>query len=663
MKRTSLVAAALCALVLAVSCDAYFDVNLQDQADFEGLMSKRASVRKYVSNMYTYLPREERVDRYEGGVVLRSDEALFGASQYPSIMYKLRWGDYGSATVNDYDNGTIWNRYYQAINQCTIFIENVELDKEDPEPYIRYMKAEARTLRAFYYFCLFRHYGPVIIWGDKSSDQNAEGASLDRNTLEENVDFMVSELDKALPDLPLTVGEVPTLSDRTDCGRITKGMALALKSRLLLYAASPLYNGCDLYKGLKNREGKDIFPQAYDPAKWKAAEDAARAVLELNQYELVQPKGTTFEDYAKAYQSVLFENWNSEVIWGWWFRTWEPTDSYAGTVGGLLAATVPMAISGSAPLYGWQLFTPSLKQVDCYPMFATGRYPVTGYQKDGKGLDYSRPIVDEKSGYAKDGWELNYKQPVDASWAPAFKAHKSTVGRDPRYYACLVPNGFWWPNKDLKVRVTDFQMPDEKKRKEMTPADKLNPEMIPTNGWKPAGNINRVGYTWRRWYKADTPLNTTADYSAIKMVYPEFRLAEIYYNLAEACNEQGKLAEACEALNHVRNRVGLNNIEVAYPELDQELMRWCIRQDKMAEFGMEAQRHYDATRTMTAKEEYPCDNWTLHLKADNYEDSWQRVNTDYNGEYPAVFTDRDYLFPMSSKLMAEMVNYTQNYGF
>jgi hypothetical protein len=109
--------------------------------------------------------------------------------------------------------------------------------------------------------------------------------------------------------------------------------------------------------------------------------------------------------------------------------------------------------------------------------------------------------------------------------------------------------------------------------------------------------------------------------------------------------------------------VGLNNIEVAYPELDQALMRWCIRQDKMAEFGMEAQRHYDAIRTLTAKAEYPCDNWTLHLKADNYEDSWQRVNTDYNGEYPAVFTDRDYLFPMSAELMAEMVNYTQNYGF
>ncbi|MBR1574395.1 MAG: RagB/SusD family nutrient uptake outer membrane protein [Bacteroidales bacterium] len=663
MQTFSKILAAVAALALTVSCDSFFDVNLQDQADFEGLLSKRSSVRKYVSNLYTYLPRDEHVDKYEGGVVLRSDEALFGASQHPSVMYKVRWGDYGSATVNGDENSTIWNRYYQAINQCTILIENLHLDKEDPADYIAYMRAEARTLRAFYYFCLFRHYGPVIVWGDKMADANVEGSTLDRNTVQENVDFMVSQIDLAVPDLPLTVAEVSTLSERTDRGRVTRGMALALKSRILLYAASPMFNGCDLYKGVKNLAGKDIFPQEADPSKWEAAEKAAREVLALEQYELVQPKGTSFQDYADAYSSVFFENWNSEIIWGWWFRTWAPTDPYAGSVGGLLAASVPMNLYGSSPLYGWQLITPSLKQVDCYPMFSTGRYPVTGYERDGKGLNYSRPQVDAKSGYVMDGWEENYKQPVDASWAPAFKAHKSTVGRDPRYYASLVPNGFWWPNKDLKVRVTDFQKPAKEVLDAMSAADKADPEKVPTNAWQPAGNINRVGYTWRRWYKANTPLNTTADYANIRMVYPEFRLAEIYYNLAEACNEQGKLSEACEALNKVRNRVGLNNIEVAYPELDQALMRWCIRQDKMAEFGMEAQRHYDAIRTLTAKAEYPCDNWTLHLKADNYEDSWQRVNTDYNGEYPAVFTDRDYLFPMSAELMAEMVNYTQNYGF
>ena len=302
-------------------------------------------------------------------------------------------------------------------------------------------------------------------------------------------------------------------------------------------------------------------------------------------------------------------------------------------------------------------------------MMASGRYPVTGYAKDGKGLDLSKPVVDPLSGYEADGWQDNYQQPIDVdpSWATPFTAHKSTVGRDPRYYASLIPNGFWWPCKELKVRVTDFQMPATEKLSAMSAADKRNPEKVPTNAWQPTGNINRVGFTWRRWYEAETPLNETKDYAAIQYIYPAFRLAEIYYNLAEALNEQPARdgQGACDALNKVRQRVGLNKIEEAYPGIqnDKELLRWCILQDKMCEFGMEAMRHYDMTRTMRAEQEYPCDHWTLHLTADNYKDSWQRVSTDYNGENPCKFSPRDYLFPMSADLMAEMTNYTQNYGF
>lgn len=84
----------------------------------------------------------------------------------------------------------------------------------------------------------------------------------------------------------------------------------------------------------------------------------------------------------------------------------------------------------------------------------------------------------------------------------------------------------------------------------------------------------------------------------------------------------------------------------------------------MVEFAWEAHRHYDACRWMIAKEEYPSANWTLHLSADNYEESYERVDTDHPyANRPAVFSDKDYLFPMSSDELKEMVNYTQNYGY
>jgi len=110
--------------------------------------------------------------------------------------------------------------------------------------------------------------------------------------------------------------------------------------------------------------------------------------------------------------------------------------------------------------------------------------------------------------------------------------------------------------------------------------------------------------------------------------------------------------------------VGLNNIEDAYPEIkgNKELLRWCIRKERMVEFGMEAMRHYDACRWMIAKNEYPTDNWTLNVSATNYKDSYKRVNTDFVGD-PATFADRDYLFPISSTQLSEMTNMTQNYGF
>ena len=652
MKNIKKIIAILALVAAAVSCESFFDVNLKDQADLDGIFSKRGSVRQFVANLYTYLPRDEQIQTNEGGVVLRADEALFGASQYSYIWYKYRHGDYSTGTPVDEKSGNFWPKCYKAIRQCTIFMENVDKDIEDPEDYREYMKAEARFLRAYYYFCLFRFYGPVIIWGEGQAPDDAVGADLDRNTVEENVEWIVNELDEAAKVLPLSVQDVNTLTEKTDMGRATKGAALAVKARLLLYAASPLYNGCDLYKGMKNKDGKFIFPQEYDGKKWERAAKAAQDVIDLGVYSLckaTEPTGDPFKDAAQAYQNVFFESWNSETIWGWWFRTWAPEDSFAGTVGGLLAAAVPMAISGNSPKYGWQLITPSMKMVDAYPMWATGRYPVTGYPKDDRGLDYSKPIIDPLAGYEAEGWDNNYKQPIDADWAPAFKAHKSTIGRDPRYYSSVLPNGYWWPCSELNVRVTDYAGSDA------------------TNRWLPAGNINRVGYTWRRWYKAETSLNTMANYQAVRYVYPAFRFAEIYYNLAEALNEQPARdgQGACDALNVIRARAGLNKIEEAYPgiQADQELLRWCIRQDKMVEFGFEAMRHFDATRTMIALEEYPADNWTLHLKADNYEDSWQRVNTDFNGENCAVFRERDYLMPISANQMAEMVNFTQNYGF
>lgn len=638
----SLLAAVLC----LTACEDYFAVELKDQANIDEIFRKSSTTHRYLAHLYAYLPLDEEIVGSEGWVVGRADESRY--SWYQWVYYDLyKTGNYSSATPNSEQYFNFWEKNYKAINQCSIFLDYVDNDLEDTAEDRAAMKAEARTLRAFYYFCLFRQYGPVFVWGDRRPDESIEPESIDRHTVDQNIKFMVDELDKAIPDLPNDITEIGESADKWQ-GRITKGAAMAIKSRVTLYAASPLYNGCDLYKGkMKNLYGEYLFPQEADPKKWETAAKAAKDMIdyaEAGHYDLVKVNTGTadpFKDGGASYEAVFQNAWNSETVFGWWRRT---SSAYSWMYGGAIFAVCCPGIT-NVIYQGYAGVCPSLKLVDAYPMWESGRYPVTGYQGQN---DYSKPVIDPASGYVADDFTEGYKQPLDADWAPVFKAHNSTIGRDPRFYACLVPNGFYWPNQTEKVRFTCYN------------SDEC------TSPWSETGNITRVGYSWRKWYPVNKSLRLGTDYTSYKSVYSEIRLAEIYLNYAEACNEKPERneADAFKYLNKVRNRVGLNNIEEAYPEIigNQQLLRWCIRQERMVELSMEALRHYDACRWMIAKDEYPTKNWTLDVSAETYEASYKRVSNVFIGGDPS-FTDRDYLFPISVNQLSEMTNITQNYGF
>lgn len=242
MKKIRIFATALLLAFTLSSCESFFDVELDDQAKIEDIFRQKTEVQKYLSHLYSYIPQEEEVVGMHGWTVGRSDEALF--SWYQWVYYtQFRTGNYSSATTNF----NYWPDYYIGINQCSIFLKYIDLDKEDTPTTVAYMKAEARFLRAYYYFLLFRQYGPVFIWGDQIADETIDAKSVDRHTVQENIDFMVGELDAIKNDLPVRTDDIG-IDGKQWAGRVTRGAALALKSRILLYAASPLYNGCDLYK-------------------------------------------------------------------------------------------------------------------------------------------------------------------------------------------------------------------------------------------------------------------------------------------------------------------------------------------------------------------------------------------------------------------------------
>lgn len=233
-------------------------------------------------------------------------EALLGWAGSNAIN-DGNWGP-----TNTQEDNFVW--HYKGIRNANIFIANIDRVSDITDDVKKSMKAEASVLKALMYYDMFKRYGGVPIV-DKvllSSDK----VMLPRNTVEEVVNYIVKNCDEALPFLP-------DVYESKSRGRITKGAALALKSRTLLFAASPLFNTATPY--LPTIEPKLVCYGNADPNRWKLAADAAKAVLDwaaANDCSLV-----TDADPGKAYETACAQNDNSEIIlanksqgqfWGWW---------------------------------------------------------------------------------------------------------------------------------------------------------------------------------------------------------------------------------------------------------------------------------------------------------------------------------------------------------
>ncbi|MFL5743074.1 MAG: RagB/SusD family nutrient uptake outer membrane protein [Niastella sp.] len=174
--------------------------------------------------------------------------------------------------------GTIWGRSYRGIRDCNFAISTIAKVNMSAPRKARLM-AELKFIRAFRYHDLIRNYGGVILMGDSAynlTDNLQDDAFFKRASLKESIDYAVAQLDDAANGLPLNNDDAWLL------GRATKGAALALKSRLLLYAASPLYG----------------------TGTWQAAVTAAQAVIGLNKYSL----------YTGGYSNLFLINDNKETI-------------------------------------------------------------------------------------------------------------------------------------------------------------------------------------------------------------------------------------------------------------------------------------------------------------------------------------------------------------
>jgi starch-binding outer membrane protein, SusD/RagB family len=308
----------------------------------------------------------------------------------PSTQNSMNGGHWGESARR-------WDVVWKNIAASNSFFDNVNKVPFTDLNLKKRLTGEVTFIRALMYWDLVNRWGGMpLITKSYGIDNVSEISNIKRNTYKENIDFLVAECDKAIAALPASYSGA-------DVGRATSVAAMALKSRVLLYAASPLMN---------NTRGDDpgflVHYQAPDPARWQKAADAAQAVITAalaNGYGLFNKYGT---DVKSKYTGIFLEAGNSEVLF----------DREGGTSASNTNLSYLDEANGPNGYGNWGGNTPIAEFVDDFEM------------SDGTKFDWNNPV------------------------------HKANpyANRDPRLYATVLVNGDTW--KGRPVEAFYFKKPD-----------------------------------------------------------------------------------------------------------------------------------------------------------------------------------------------------------
>ena len=437
-------------------------------------------------------------------------------------------------TVNGTDGSDAGAEHYgnnwRYIRQCYIVKENIDKVEDMSDADKAVIKGEMAALIAYRYMGMFYRYGGVPIV--EKSFEASDDLSAPRATLTEMVDFICALCDEAYSALPAKW-------DAAYTGRMTKGAALAIKARTLMFAARPLFNSGTPYLSMPNSEDNAFvcFGNA-DKERWKAAIDANEAVLawaSANGVHLLntggagegKPNPNAFDDYGKA-TSVPS---NEEIILAYKFND----------TGG---------------------YDPIVNFINCSRYQTNNRYDT----------DCSGVLTNHLENYwAADGTEMSWPAVGDAMPRSGSDWVANVARIEPRALADIKFGGH-----DSANNPGDYNWQNAGWNRGGYSADKGKGDVFPNAIDENKGCGERTKFYYhagsRTWFEP-----------------PLFRLAETYLYLAEAYNEYGNSAKALENLNKVHNRAGLPSVT----ETDQAKLRAIIQREDAVEFFQENHRYFD----------------------------------------------------------------------
>ena len=629
----------LAACMVSLSACDYLDVIPPAQPDFEDTMKDEATTLGFLFTAYSYNKSYHPFDYTQ---MENSADEMVHPKDWGLDEQQMLFGSISAAS----DNGK-WIQNYDYIGYVHYFtywlerLNPVGVTEEDKNMY----RAEAWFLEAYYHFRILEMFGPCPLIYEKV-DQNISKADIPgRSHFDFCVDYIVGKLDDAAAILPAK-------RETADLGRADATICKALKARVLLYAASPLWNGSFPDKDWKNENyetegyGLELVSHTYDPKKWERALTAcqeALAAAEAAGYQLFDiedanakaerdkvplpfipgreedtEENIAFKERVRMFQYLATAHegdGNDEIIWGM-------TTNSSGMTGSDKIARMPNRIiklsNGSwHGNSGYSGFAPTLNAVKRF-YTENGELP----EKDPKFFDESEWYTRYYIGTSSPELSTDMDGEGVKNDIIKFNSH-----REARYYAWIAFDGGEYSSVMRNGEPLWLNL------KNSTP-----------HGYSSGlRNAAGTGFLCKKFISPDIVYTPAGAVTGSETRFPFIRLAELYLNLAECYEALGRKQEALDQLNIIRERAGIKKLTTA--DLSTMSLTEWIRNERFVELYQEGHRYYDVRRWCIADEvlsagvRYGLNGMTINP-------SFEEFNTPTLINQPIKWNRRQYLTPI-----------------
>lgn len=547
---------------LLTSCVDYLDKESDTELTLPMVFEDKTRIEGWLANVYSHVP-----DPYWGyarklGWDILSDDMTASERwrQWDWKVIPMLLGEWTPST--DWD-GNYWARLPQLIREANIFIENVHPLPEQgiSATEVTYMKAEMRFMIAYYYYLLSNTYGPVPFKPNyiAPTDFNLADLMEGQRPYYEVVDWVDKELKEVAEILPAKYTEARKY------GRATSIMCLAVRARMLLFAASPLVNGNPDYANHKNKDGENLFSTTADKTKWAYAAQACKELIDAAEaaghklYTVENEDGTI--DPFMSYQNLFltrYDEGNTEILFA------RPGGSEYGEYE---KHATPQVSGGSGGLGVTQSLVDAFFTENGLPINDDPEYKETGFSNSVETRDNTV-------------WDTE----VNGGAINEIGTYNMYCHREPRFYITVSYNNSYFTQEK---RLFNFFNGS---------ADNPHTHDAPQNGYlirkkiSPDLNVKQGTYKYRPG-----------------IVY---RLGEAYLNYAEALNESDPgNGDILVYLNKIRERAGIRQYTTGATDEnyihvdlnDQAEMRKLIRAERRVELSCEGIRYDDLRRWKEAE--------------------------------------------------------------